>query len=282
MYSVSMNILLLLLPALVGGTIHIEIVPATESRNVSVRWSGSETRPITVKDQEAFKLTENGVGYQLVIHGYKAPTYVHVRNAGQYGYRDMMVTLTPTGATIKRHTKRSVIVTVKEFSNNFSTPAVFKGGIKEDVVETMSSTWSKSEELSIGRTIVLKFGTRQISHTSSRMEEVHKSITKTISTSSDVEMTLQPWQKAKAILKATRALLEVEVDYEVTVEGDIHCYYTFFWIPIQSQGFDIQDYFRLIKKPNCIKSKEVISVDYYYGAQVDVTDGDQKVPFELV
>lgn len=277
-----MIVFLLLLPAFAAATINIDIVPATESSNVSLRWSGSENWPITVKDQEAFKLTERAVNYQLVTHGYKAPTYIHVRRASQYGYKDLTVTLTPTGATIKRHTKRSVIVTVKEFSNNFTTPAVFKGGVKEDVVETMSSAWSKSEELSVSRTIVTKFGSRSTSLTSSWGEEVHKSLTRTISTSSDVEMTLQPGQKAKAILKATRALLEVEVEYIATLEGDIHCYYTFFWIPIQSQGFGIQDYFRLTKLPNFVRSKEVISVDYYYGAQVDVTDGNHSVPFELI
>ncbi|CAH0724415.1 unnamed protein product, partial [Brenthis ino] len=220
------------------ASIKININPATKFSKETVDITGFEESRTTKTELETFKITE------------------HI----------------PLKATILDHGRRNVLVTVKEFHNNSSAPSVAKGGIKEEVLETLSTTWSESEALSIARDITFKYGSLSYSYTSYWGKEVNKSKTKILTTTSDVEVSLKPGQSVKAILSATRGTLSLKVDYSATVHGDIYCRYTFFFIPIYGQEFEVNKYLDLMNLPHSVISSEIISVDYYYGAQVVIKD----------
>lgn len=254
------------------ASINININPATKFSKETVDITGFEESRTTETELKTFQITEQSVLYNLPRRGYTAPTYAHVLNADYYGYKPLKTLLVPLKATIVDHGTRNVLVTVKEFHNNSSAPSVAKGGIKEEVLETLSTTWSKGGELSIARQITLKHGSRSYSYTSNWGEEVHKSKTKILTTTSDVEVSLKPGQSVKAILSATKATLSLKVDYSASLHGDIYCRYTFFFIPTYGQEFEVNKYLDLMNLPRSVTSSEIISVDYYYGAQVIIKD----------
>ncbi|XP_041985779.1 uncharacterized protein LOC121738033 [Aricia agestis] len=264
--------------------IHVQIVPQSKHQDATVVAFGSEMALVSDLEIETFRLTDSEIKCRLSIADISPPDYVHVKRASYYGYRDIYTILKPTAAKVIGFKKKTVVMYFKELINNSSVPASFKMGLREDIVERMSVRWSANEDISVGRDLNINFSNRMNYVTSWDTEEKEMKA-RTMSATSDVELTLQPGQNATITMQAIRARLDVSIEYAAMLAGDIYCQYAIFFIPFSGRVFDVNEYLNMMRLPSVIVGTQYVYVDYNYGGQVIVEDDSGALmmkPIEVV
>ncbi|RVE53786.1 hypothetical protein evm_001448 [Chilo suppressalis] len=203
-----------------------------------------------------------------------------------YGWAEVRRRLTPQSAKIIGIRSQPVIVTTQEFKNDSSVNATYNAGITQQVQETVSNTWTKGGELTVGAEISYSVdlavasvgGTASMSYASSWGRENTQSKSVTVGSTSAIEVELKPGQVAIATLHAIRGTLEVEVNYTATLEGSVACNYGkkhkdhHFW------SYDVNEVLGAAGMRKSIDSTEVLKIDFYSDAKVQLMDKATNAP----
>ncbi|CAH2987306.1 unnamed protein product [Chilo suppressalis] len=199
-----------------------------------------------------------------------------------YNWSEVRRTLYPRSARVLGVTSQPVIVSVQEFSNHSSVVGTYNAGITHQVEQTVSNTWSKGGELTVGTEISYNIdmqvatvgGSASMSFGSSWGHDRTNSKSVTVGASSAIEVELAPGQAAIATLQAIRATVEVEVDYTATLHGAVACNYPdkhndhHFW------SYDINEVMGAAGMNKNIDSTERMRIDFYSDAKVMLRDRD--------
>lgn len=278
--------LLFLLPAIVYGRIQILIKPSLNQNDASVEVLGSSADIITEKERATFRIQDQPLkdAIQKYSGGRPNDAYVHSPTPwndlySRYGWRQIERIVYPKSYKILGISSEPVIVKTEEFQNNSTVKAKYSSEISQTVEKVVSSTWSKSGEISMGQEITysIGFGDAEIggatrfSYTSSWGEETSKSETVTVGSIS-VQVELEPGQRATATLSATRGSMTVEVLYEANLDGDVACNYADVFRGHHFYAYDINDVLVAGGLPQIVVAKEVITVGFYSTAFIIVDD----------
>ncbi|XP_026753540.1 spherulin-2A-like [Galleria mellonella] len=261
----------------------VEIVASDNRTKSVVNLSGSSKAIISDTERNLFRLSDYNLKKAVEAHFGQQPTDAFLRSPTpwddlyqRYGWTQVSTTLTPVVARILRVSSKPSVIATKHFQNDSTRRATFNGKIKEEVQNTVISSWEKSSDFSVGLNINYNFGTKvtsssagaSFSYTSKWGESNSISEAVTVGSESGVEITLEPGQGVVAELHATRGTMEIQVDYEATLCGStaINYYYKYkdhhFW------ALDINEVMTAGGLRTSVQSREVIKFDYYSDSTV--------------
>jgi hypothetical protein len=192
---------------------------------------GSERHVITGKEVESFKITDKPLKAAIKEYFGKSPNdaFLHSPTPWNdlyttYGWPQVQTVLDVDKVTILDVTSEPVIVAQQAFKNESKVPATFNCGISQSVTDTSSSTWSHTEALTFSQKITYKVGIVGGDSTFTFAETFGQNTTETktvtLGATSGVSVPLSPGQSVLAVLKASRGVMKVQVDYRAYLIGD--------------------------------------------------------------
>ncbi|XP_052747887.1 spherulin-2A-like [Galleria mellonella] len=283
-------LLLFLLPSLALANIQVQVsgkFNADDPSSMRVYTSGNQVGIISDEERNTFELNDNNLKNSVRSYFGLRPDDAFLRSPTPwgdlyktYGWSQVARTLEPRNGKILKITSKPVIVLEQIFENNSSKPALFNVGISQTVENTVSSSWSKGGELSVGQEINYGFdievanggGTTSLSYTSSFGENTEKSESVTVGASSAMEILLQPGQVVVASLQATRGYIQVEIEYDASLNGQSAVNYADTFKGHHFWALDIRAVMSSGGLSNSKVSKETITIGFYSNSKVVVLD----------
>jgi hypothetical protein len=279
-------LLFMLLP-LVRGQITIEI-EATDSASISkVELFGSIRDVISDKEQISFGITEKPLLDGAERYSGGRPQDVFVRSPTpwndlylSYGWPQVKRTLRPVRSTITGIKTEPVIVATKEFINNSTYTALFNAGILQEVQNTVTNSWERGHELTVGYSLMYEvkmgFGSVSsgggVSYTSAWGKTTTESQTLRVGSTSALEVTLEPGQAVVASMTATRGTMNVLVDYEATLDGIVACNYPRKYNGHHFWAYNVRAVMGALNLPTTLRSKETLRIGFYSTARLILSD----------
>ncbi|XP_013199194.2 spherulin-2A [Amyelois transitella] len=286
--------LLLTFPALVLASIDIEVSGKFDHdhSNLKVYYSGKQVDVITDKERNTFELNDGKLKDAIAAYFGRRPDDAYLRSPTpwndlyrSYGWNQVLRTLTPKRGKILGISSQPTIVMQQVFENNSTKPADFDVGIHQTVQNTVSSSWSKSGDLTLGQEIkygfdleVLNGGvTTAFRYTSSWGENTQKSESITIGSTAGMKILLQPGQAVLASLHATRGTIKIELEYEASLSGDAAVNYDDAYRGHHFWGLDVGAVMASNNLQNKKVSREIIEFGFYSESKVVVNDKNTSV-----
>uniref|UniRef100_A0AAU6PBD9 Venom peptide n=1 Tax=Comana monomorpha TaxID=1555636 RepID=A0AAU6PBD9_9NEOP len=280
-----MNYLLLLLPVLAQARISIKMVASTKENVAKIEYDGREEHVITDKDRDTFGLSDGMVKTAVNNYFGERPTDVYLKSKTpwgdlyeKYNWPQVRLILSPIQAKVLGVQSEPVIINSQEFSNNSTEEAKFTATISQTIEDTVSNSWSKGGEFTLGQEIsyscefagVGVSGTTSMSYTASWGQETSKSKSLTVGSSTGVEVTVKPGKATQVSLTATRGTMDAQVDYKAKLEGSVVCNYenTFknhhFW------SLNVNSLLPAVGLPKEIASRETMKIGFYSNVNANV------------
>nr|AAB41454.1 follicle-specific yolk polypeptide-4 [Galleria mellonella] len=230
---VSKYLAILLFIPIIYAKIQVNVVASeNEAETGEPGWKNVDI--ITDNERYTFQLTDNNLKNAVQSYFGQRPDDAFLRSPTPwgdlyqvYGWPQVARSLSSSESKYLQVSSKPSIILTQHFRNNSTQPATFKAQIQQQVQNTVTSTWEKGGELTVGQEIEYGFdikvvsvgGKTSFSYTSRWGESVSKSETVTVGSESGVEITLEPGQAIIAELLATRGTMEIQVDYEATLSG---------------------------------------------------------------
>ncbi|XP_045507778.1 spherulin-2A-like [Colias croceus] len=282
----AFKFVLLVLPALALAKIDIEL-SGTFEKNLNLAFSGQEIDVISDTERETFQLTDSNLKKGAELYFGQWPDDIFVKSPTpwgdlyrSYGWRQVSRTLVPKRGRVLSMTTQPQIVMQQIFENNSSKPASFNVGISQAVQNTMSSSWSKSGDLTVGQEISYDFdidfvnvgGKTSLEFSSSWGTNSEKSQTITVGSESHMELMLTPGQSVLAELHATRGSLKVEVEYEASLSGSLAVNYNNLYRDHHFWALDVRTVMAKAGLNNALISKQIMEIGFFTNSKVVVFD----------
>ncbi|CAG9790148.1 unnamed protein product [Diatraea saccharalis] len=279
----------LLFVPVIYAKIKVNVVASDNQAERSVELIGNNLDIISEKERNTFQLSENNLKEAVRIHFGKRPNEAFVRSPtpwgdlySMYGWPEVTRILSPQRAKIYQSYSQPAIVLTQHFENNSTKSAIFTAKIQQSVENTVSSTWEKGGELTVGQEIEYGFDIKAVSvggktsftYTSKWGESVSKSETVTVGSNTGVQITLEPNQRVVAELYAMRGNMKFQVDYEATLTGWTAVNYGDTYKGHHFWGLDINGVMKAGNLPQTVKSTEVITLGYYSNSHVIIRDAN--------
>ncbi|HEV7229146.1 hypothetical protein [Brevundimonas sp.] len=170
------------------------------------------------------------------------------------------------------------------FENNSAHVAKVNCKITDSVTNTVESNWSKTNTLGVTQTVKYNIsflgagggGSTAFSYSHEWSKGGSESQSTTVGSESGAEVELDPGEKVKAILTASKGKLRIEVIYRTYLTGIVVANYSkkfnehHFYYP------HIQNVMRAANLEYEYFTTEVIEVGYYAESHVNVVDPDEK------
>ncbi|XP_059047957.1 spherulin-2A-like [Achroia grisella] len=283
----SKYLALLLLVPVVYANIKVNVVASDNEAEREVKFSGRNTAIISDKERNTFQLSDNNLKDAVRAFFGQRPDDAFLRSPTPwgdlyqtYGWPQVTRTLTPRRARVLQVSSNPSIVLRQHFENNSTSSGTFKAQIKQEVKNTVTSTWQKGGELSIGQDIEYGFdikvlsvgGKTSFSYTSKWGESVSRSETVTVGSESRVEIHLEPGQKVIAELYATRGTMQIQVDYDATLSGSTAVNYSKKYNGHHFWALNINSVMRAGGLKSFAESHEVINLGYYSDSNIVIRD----------
>lgn len=280
---------LLVLPALICAKIEVEITASDDQSQRQVVISGSNVDLISDQERETFKLSDENLKSALKSYFGEKPDDVYLRSPTPWGdlyltneWKQVTRTLKPLKAQILTVKYQPSLVTSKVFNYTSSKPGHFKALIRQDVENTVASTWERSGELSANSNIeygidikaMAVSGKATFSYNSRWGEDVLKSQKVTVGSEAAVDVTLNPNQTVTAELYATRGSMKVQIDYEATLSGSVAVNYGNLYKDHHFWSVDINKVMAAGGWNRSILSSEVIDLGFYADSKAVLRDSD--------
>lgn len=271
-------ILLTIFLKIISGKIIIDILSDTKSSDVTINYSGSEVEVVSENEIELFEIDDRNLKEAVKQHYGEKPTSVYLKSPTpwgdlyeQYHWEQIKRVLSIKSARVKSISNKPVIVLSQDFYNFFNNTIKVNTGISQTVENSITTSWSKSREISVSQDIEydinVLFGkftaNTGFSYSTTWGESQEKSETVTIGTTSSVETELAPGQAATAVLSATISSVEIEVVYMATLRGNLAVNFKnshnghHFWGP------PIENVMRSGGLTNEITTIEIIKIGFY-------------------
>ncbi|CAH0403637.1 unnamed protein product [Chilo suppressalis] len=282
---------LLLLVPVIYAKISVNVVASDNEAERAVELAGNNVDIISDNERSTFQLSDSRLKDAVRANFGKRPDDAYLRSPtpwgdlySSYDWPQVTRTLSPQKATILEVSSQPTIVLTQHFENNSTKPATFTAKIQQSVQNTVTSSWEKGGELTVGQDIEYGFdikavsvgGKTSFSFTSKWGESVSKSESVTVGSESGVTITLDPHQSVVAELYATRGSMRIKVDYEATLSGVTAINYS---KPYQGHHFwalAINSVMSSGNIPRSVKSSEVIKMGYYSNSHVVIKDAHTK------
>lgn len=279
---------LILIPAVACGDIKIKIKGDKDIAGASIKFNGKDKAIISDEEREAFQLDDESLKKASKIFSGKRCTDVFLKRPTlweyvyrKFGWKQIKRTLKPVQARIIGINAKPVAIATTEYKNNHATYAVnHEATVQQTVEETITHTWSKSKELTIGKDLsyTIDFGKGStggkisLSHTSKWGNDTTKEKKITIGTESSVEVKVPPGDGVLVTLIATQCVMEIEVEYEATVAGHVFCNYHKEYRGHRWWAYPLWLLQKYGNLPTVVKSTEIISIDFYTNMRIELSD----------
>ncbi|XP_073965678.1 U-megalopygitoxin(8)-Mo12-like [Choristoneura fumiferana] len=280
------KILILLLPALALSEITVEILGGQNSR---VNFFGSTTDIISDAERGTFRIHDNDLKNAVDKLARGRPSDAYVKSPTpwddlyrRFGWSEVRRTLKVRSARVLGIQSQPIIVAKKNFHNRSPRPATYAGDISHVEDNTATHKWTKSGSLTVGQKINYKVdvgvgsvgGTTSFSYKSTFGEEKVNTVQVKLGSKASISITLQPGQSAVAELTASKGTMDVEVEYEASLEGSVATNYGnkhnghYFW------SFDINSVLDAGGLPRTVVWKEHIHIGFFSDERVTAYDSN--------
>jgi hypothetical protein len=258
----------------------------------SVVGEGSESAIITDDAAIYFDITTDKLKEKVKQFLGKKPSDVFVKSPTPWG--DLYVKDSLQQVTIVREIisarivdldMKPTIVSESIFQNDSKQIAIVNCKITDTVTNSCETNWS--DTLTLGVTQTLKYncsflgagggGETAFSFSQEWAKGGSESKQTTVGSESGVQVELEPGEKVKAILSASRGTLKVEITYRTKLTGTVIANYSKRY---QDHHFHYIDAVSLIDRTGGsyeYKTTEIISVGYYAESNVKVVEVNGKV-----
>lgn len=249
--------------------------------------SGEERHIITDHERSTYNIEDGSLKDAVDKYFGKRPNdaYLHSETPWgdlykTYGWDQVELILTPYNATITGITAAPTIVATQTFTNHSSVKGIFNVGIKQDVSETSESNWSQTDTISVGQSIKygISFlgtgggGTTTMSYSHAWGQGGSESKTITVGSECGVQVELQPGQSVKALLTATRGVMNVRVSYSAVLNGDTAINYNPTYKDHHFWALGIQNVMNAANLSYVRSFTEDIKIGYYSDAKIELQD----------
>ncbi|XP_026743579.1 spherulin-2A-like [Trichoplusia ni] len=277
----------LLLPALVFAKIEVDITASDDEAQRQVHVSGSNVDIISDLEIDTFRLSEDNLKSAVRAYFGSEPDDVFVKSPTPWGdlyitneWKQVTRVLKPVRATILSVVSKPMLVMSHEFNNTSSKQATYEARMRQEVENTVVSTWERSGEIAASNYIkygldmkaMAVAGQATISYVSRWGENVMKSQTVSVGSETAVTVTLEPNQKVTAKLYATRVSMKVQINYEASLLGSVAVNYADAYKGHHFWSFDINKVLAAGDMSRSINSSEVIETGFYADSKVVIHD----------
>ncbi|XP_075987910.1 U-megalopygitoxin(8)-Mc8-like [Anticarsia gemmatalis] len=284
-------LLLALLP-IAYARIAVRIKAGKSAAVATVDYNGEDVAIISDPERRAFQLTDDKVkdaskvfsGARCTDVFFKRPTpWEDVYH--KFGWDQVQRTLRPVRARVLAVKSKPEAVATAEYVNDHPTiTAKYSTSVTQSVEESTTHTWSIGGELTVGQEIEYSVsvgagnvgGKTSMSYAANWGNDTMKGNTITLGATSNVEVNVPPGKGVLATLTATRGTMEIEIDYEATVRGDVFCNYHRGYKNHHWWAYPVQVLQRFGHLPETVKSTEKISIGFYTSARIVISDLKRK------
>jgi hypothetical protein len=196
----------------------------------------------------------------------------------RYNWPQVKVVLVPTSAEILSLTSKPVIVASKIFKNDSTQTGTFDTSISQSVTNTSSSSWSYSNQISVGQKISYGIsylgtgggGETSFSYSLTLGESNTESESVTVGTNDGVKVTLEPNESVEAILSASRGVLKARITYQAYLTGCTAINYSHSYKGHHFWALPITSVLKHSGKPYMMKVTEDMEVGYYSNSSIEL------------
>nr|QWC93362.1 insecticidal protein IPD102Ab [Pseudomonas donghuensis] len=271
--------------------ISIAINAGQSSSASTVIATGTVQNVITDTERTLFNIQDGSLKAAVSAYFGRSPNDAYVCSPTPWGdlyqtynWPQVQATLSVVSARIVSETSNPIALNTNTFTNHSSVPAEFNCGVTQEVTVTAESNWSSSSEVGISQTISygISFlgagaqGETALSFTQTWEQGGSQSESVTLGSSAGVALTLQPGQTVEAILSASKGVLTVEVEYQITLAGVTAVNYNPTYQGHHFWTLDINNVMSAGKLSNVITSKETIVIDYFTNTTITVQDPESQ------
>jgi hypothetical protein len=264
-------------------SIHAGLTAGTSNASAS----GSIQHVITDTEVGSFKISDGDLKNAVDKYFGKRPNDAYLHSDTPWGdlyktynWPQVQTVLVVESATVTGITSEPVIVAQQNFKNTSSVKGNFNVGISQTVQNTVSTSWSKTDTITVGQKFSYKVsflgagggGETSLQYAHSWGETKTESQAITVGTSSGVSVTLDPGQSVDAVLTASRGVMRVRIVYRAYLIGDTAINYnpTFkghhFW------ALDIGSVMASAGIPSQQTVTEDLEIGFYANSQVELRD----------
>lgn len=219
--------ILVILPA-IYAKIQIDIHP-NDDQNMKVHMAGVQVSMLGEMDKAAFGLTDDKLKQALTNMGMK-PDNVFLNSPTPWG--DLFETMNweptrmifePKRAEILSSKTEKVVVKSSNLHNTHTEPMTRKVDMKQTLMNTITSKWSKEGELDVKNIHynihMMTPESEEYSFISNGLEDIEK--LEPVTVGDVMEVTLEPKQTLDAELHVTAEHMMVRVDFEAKLAGTV-------------------------------------------------------------
>lgn len=212
-------------------TIHAGLTPETSNASAS----GYECHVISDKEVSTFGITDGPLKNAVGKYFGKNPNDAYLHSDTPWGdlyktynWPQVQTMLVVDSATITGITSEPVIVAQQTFKNTSQIKGTFNVGISQSVTNTVTSSWTNSDTLTVGQKFSYKVtflgagggGETSLTYSHTWSETKTESQAITVGTSSGVSVPLDPGQAVNAVLTASRGVMKVRLTYRAYLIGN--------------------------------------------------------------
>ncbi|XP_075987947.1 U-megalopygitoxin(8)-Mo12-like isoform X2 [Anticarsia gemmatalis] len=279
---------LLLLPVLITAKIEVQVIATEDDSQRQIHVSGSDVTVVGDNEIQTFNLYEGKLKEAVKNYYGKEPDDIFLKSPTpplgdlykKYGWKPVSRILKPISAKMLGVKYKPLLVLTKIFNNTSSNPMIIKEYARQNVENTIASTWNTKEELLTSLNISYGFdliatsvsGTATITYTSNWGESVMKSEMVTVGSETALEMTLHPNQSAIVEIFATVGRMEVQIDYEASLDGFIAVNYENIYKNHHFSALDVNSVLLAGGMQRSLLSSEVITLGYYSESEIVFRD----------
>ncbi|WP_054705004.1 ETX/MTX2 family pore-forming toxin [Bacillus sp. JCM 19041] len=217
--------------------IEISILAGKDESETSIDTDGSVLHVITDAERKSFGITDSDLKEYVGVYKGKRPKDVYVCSPTPWGdlyktydWSEVQVQLKVKNYKIKEFSSTPTILATHEFHNDHDKePSTYTANISQIITDTTSSTWESSNTITVSQMIKYGItflgadggGETTMSYERSWGESSTKSESIELGSGSSVEITLGPNESATAELSTSKGHLEVEVEYEASLIGQV-------------------------------------------------------------
>jgi hypothetical protein len=256
----------------------IDVVVGSNLTVSGVNVTGQDSHPITSSETSSFGLTDDFLKTEIAkIMDGKRPDDVALSGPAyaKFGWEPVQTVLNAKSAEITSVSTKPVLLKNVTLINQSSQKGTFWADTTETVQNSVQSSWSQSTIINATQTITYGFnflginvgGQSYFSYQGEWQKGGSNTETVTLGSSEGVSVELQPGQQVHVILSASQGVMNLKVNFEADLTGQVYFHYNQRWQGHYFWACDVHDL-----PVQSITISEDIQVSFYSDAIVKLID----------
>jgi hypothetical protein len=204
---------------------------------------------------------------------------------GEFGWDPVTVTRRATGATIKSITTTPYVASTQSCVNTTNETMEFTPSLSQHVTNTVSSTSSESQAVSVSQEISYEIGflgtgasgATSISYSKTWENSYTKSTDEGFSLNLGAAIPVPPGETMVAELMLSRGTVVIEIGYLLSLSGRIAAGYYHEFRGHHIFGVPVDWLLTNAKFPTTVTATETLTIDFYANASIVVRNGAQQI-----